>query len=40
MLFYPKAAAEVPEGRAVTKGNSEENTCDLYSETGTNIAWA
>ena len=39
MLFYPKAAAEVLEGRAVTKGNSEEYACDLYSETGTNIAW-
>ena len=38
MLFYPKTAAEVPEGRAVTKGNFEENACDLYSETGTNIA--
>jgi hypothetical protein len=39
MLFYPKAAAEVLEGRAVTKGNSEEYACDLYTETGANIAW-
>ena len=35
---FPKTAAEVLEGRAVTKGNSEEYACDLYSETGTNIA--
>jgi hypothetical protein len=39
MLFYPKTAAEVLEGRAVTKGNSEEYACDLYPETGANIEW-
>lgn len=39
MMSYPKTAAEVPEERAVTKGNSEEYACDLYPETGANIAW-
>jgi hypothetical protein len=39
MLFYPKTAAEILEGRAVTKGNSEEYACDLYLETGANIEW-
>ena len=28
MLFYPKTVAEVLEGRAVTKGNSEGNRSD------------
>ena len=29
--------AEVPEGRPVTEGNSEEEVCDLDTETGENI---
>jgi len=32
-----KPIAEVLEGRPATKGNSEENVCDLYTEAGGSI---
>jgi hypothetical protein len=32
-----KPIAEVLEGRPATKGNSEENVCDLYAEAGGSI---
>ena len=32
-----RSIAEVLEGRPMTKGNSEEDDCDLYTETGGSI---
>ena len=34
-----QAAAEVLEGRTVTKGNPGGHTCDQYAATGANIEW-
>ncbi len=37
--FFLKSAAEVLEGRAVTKGNSEETACALHAAAGVSIEW-